>query len=100
MNIKVVKLVTGEEILCELKNNDDGIIMNNPIVMIPVPGEDGQVGLGLAPWLPASEGREIWVENIHIICVTEPKKDLYDHYNTTYGSGIITPDKSEGIIKI
>ncbi len=99
MNIKLVKLVTGEEILCELENKDNGIVMKNPIAMMTVPGEDGQIGLGLAPWLPASKTREMPIKNEHIICIVEPSKDLHDHYNTTFGSGIVVPPDKD-IIKI
>lgn len=101
MNIKLVKLLTNEEIICEMIEIDGSVnvILKNPIVMMAIPGEDGQMGMGLAPWMPVSATREIPIKEEHIVCIVEPTKDLYDHYNQTYGSGIITPDK-EGIIEI
>lgn len=101
MNIKLVKLVTNEEIICELVEREDSVnvVFKNPIVMMAVPNEDGQMGLGLAPWIPAGITKEIPIKAEHIVCIVEPSKDLYDHYNQTYGSGIITPDK-QGVIEI
>ena len=38
MNVKIVKLISGEDLITELLDSDD-IIVKNPVVMIPVSKE-------------------------------------------------------------
>lgn len=93
MNIKLLKLVTNEEILCEVEEKGNDIVLKNPIILIAIPGEDGQMGLGLVPWMPASKTREMWINREHIVCINEPTQEIHNHYDTQYGAGLILPEQ-------
>ena len=49
-NIKVVKLVTGEEILAEIESGELGYRLTNPVRIAVMPGQNGQPNIGFAPW--------------------------------------------------
>ena len=94
MNIKILKLVSSEEILCSLEETtkDAGYVnIKEPISLITVPQEDGQVGLGLAPWMPTSQKREFSILKNHIICIVDPPQKLSEHYNEQFGTIIAPP---------
>lgn len=103
MNIKIVKLVTNEEVVCEYKEEDDeNVILENPILMMVVPSEEG-MGIGLAhPWMIASQEREFKIKKEHVVCAVDAPEDLRNAYSEAYGSGIVTardlPDEESGII--
>ena len=90
MNIKLVKLSTGEEIICEYKEENDKVVLENPIMMEVVPTEQG-VSVGMTfPWMMVS-GKEIFeLQKIHIICAIDPVEELANQYNSQFGSGIVT----------
>ena len=55
-NVKVLKMLTGEDLLSEVKDSDDGnLILKNPCMMVP--GQDG--GIGIAPWAFMAKDAEI-----------------------------------------
>ena len=55
MNVKLIKMWSGEDVITDLvKETDDSIVIKNPIVIVPS-GQEGQVGL--APWSPLLKGR-------------------------------------------
>jgi hypothetical protein len=85
MNIKVVRLVSGEELIGEW--NDEKTIINNPVVMVPVAKDQ----LGFSPWIPYSDDEDIQLKDQHIMTVLTPDKKLQDEYNKVYGSGLILP---------
>jgi len=85
MNIKVVRLVSGEELIGEW--NDEKTIINNPVVMVPVAKDQ----LGFQPWIPYSDDEDVQLKDQHIMTVLTPDKKLQDEYNKVYGSGLILP---------
>ena len=102
MNIKLVKLATGEEIICEYKEEDDKVILENPVMMEVVPTEEGlSVGMTF-PWMMISGKETFELQKTHIICAVDPVEDLANQYSSQFGSGIVTardiPDVSNIIL--
>ena len=85
MNIKSVRLVSGEELIGDW--NDEKYIITNPVIMLPV----GKDQLGFSPWIPYVDEKEIHLKEQHIITVLTPDKKLQNEYNRVYGSGLIVP---------
>jgi len=93
MNIKILKLKNGEELLCELvKENDDSYTVKNPCQLIP----SGQQGLALVPWIPFGEfDRKKGVDinkNVVIISV-DVIDEIKSQYEQQFGNVIATPSK-------
>ena len=86
MNIKAVRLVSGEELIGDW--NEETKIITNPVIMLPV----GKDQLGFSPWIPYVDEKEIHLKEQHIVTVLTPDKKLQNEYNRVYGSGLIVPD--------
>jgi len=89
MNIKVLKLITSEELIGEWDQEKSSIL--NPVVMVPV----AQNKIGFQPWIPLGEDEEIFIKDQHIMAVVTPDTKLQNEYNRVFGSGLIVPDEEK-----
>ena len=92
MNVKLIKMWTGEDVIADLiKETDDTIVITNPIVVVPG-GQQGQVGL--APWSPLLKGKdtELEVTKRYVVYINEPQEEFIDNYKQMF-SPIATPPK-------
>ena len=92
MNVKLIKMWTGEDVIADLvKETDDTIVITNPIVVVPS-GQQGQIGL--APWSPILKGKdtEIEVTRRYVVYINEPQEEIVSNYRQMF-SGIATPAK-------
>jgi len=86
MNIKVVKLISGEELIGEW--DEEKNIITNPVIMVPIAKDK----LGFSPWISYVDEEDIQLKEQHIVTVLTPDNKLQNEYNRVYGSGIIVPD--------
>jgi hypothetical protein len=87
MNIKVVKIITAEELIGEWDQEKNTI--TNPVVMIPVSKDQ----VGFQPWVPLAKEEEIILKEEHIMVVLTPDTKLQNEYNRVYGSGLVMPNE-------
>lgn len=87
-NIKCVRLVAGEEVIGEVTDLNDAVTIKNPAAIHLVPRQDGQVGIGLHPWLPYSEDESFLISKDKVVTTHNPSIELINNYNRLYGSGI------------
>ena len=87
MNIKVVRLISGEELIGDW--NDETNTITGPVVMVPI----GKDQLGFQPWIPYSDDEEMTFKEQHIMVILTPDNKLQNEYNKIYGSGLIVPDE-------
>ena len=98
MDIVVLKLITGEEILAELvvMNGDDRTVVRNPVSIAIVRGSNGQPNVGFAPFpLHAEQKKDsnFFFKNSSIAYTYTPAEDFINNYNQVFGSGIVVPSK-------
>ena len=86
MSIKVVRLVTTEELIGEWDQEKNSIL--NPVVMVPVSKDK----IGFQPWLTLSDDDEIFLKDQHIMAIVTPDIKLQNEYNRVFGSGLIVPE--------
>tara|TARA_Y100000758_G_C15937995_1_gene381276 strand:- start:509 stop:787 length:279 start_codon:yes stop_codon:yes gene_type:complete len=86
MNIKVLRLVTAEELIGEWDQEKSSII--NPVVMVPVSKDK----IGFQPWITLSDDDEIFLKDQHIMAIVTPDIKLQNEYNRVFGSGLIVPE--------
>ena len=83
-NVKILKLITGEEILARVSNdlsNGDGLItLNKPMTLQAVPGQGGQVGFALVPWFMSGKNESITISMDHVISQDDPKDKSEKNY--------------------
>jgi len=91
MNIKVLRLVTAEELIGDWNQEKSSI--TNPVVMVPVSKDK----IGFQPWITLSDDDEIVLKDQHIMAVVTPDIKLQNEYNRVFGSGLIVPE-TENIV--
>jgi hypothetical protein len=90
MKIKVLKLVTGEEIITQLKSEDENTI----VVVEPQKFIMSQEGVGSMPLMPMSKDKEYSISKNHVVLISEPDDDIKNVYNSKFGSGVVIPTSS------
>ena len=85
MNIKVVRIISGEELIGDW--NDEKYTITNPVIMVPVAKDK----LGFSPWIPYVDEEEFQLKEQHIVTILTPDNKLQNEYNRVYGSGLIVP---------
>lgn len=87
--IQIVKLVTGEELVGEVVL-DDKVTIKDPCMlqMVPSRGNPDQAAMALIPIAMHIESKSITVKEEHVVWMAKPIKELYNQYNSAFGSGI------------
>ena len=85
MNVKIVKLISGEELIGDYDEKINTI--SNPVVMIPVNNEK----IAFSPWMPYSEDNSFNLKKEQIQIIATPSKVITNEYNKAFGSGIVIP---------
>ena len=92
-NVRVVKLVTNETILClfgEVKNDEDKIIgyrvLYPYVLTLGSPNEDGTLPINYTRWCPFSPVQEYKIPGEHLIAVTYPDNNILDNYVAELGN--------------
>ena len=99
-NIKLIKLLTGEDIIAEIIEDDKDslstdIVIKNAVrvVMIPSRVDPEKPQIGLAPWAQFSDDKTFTLDKFHIVTIMSPIKEILAHYNSIFG-GIVVPQSS------
>jgi hypothetical protein len=77
MNIQIVRLASGEEILCDLVINGDAYTLKQPAVIIPT----GNGNIGFARWLPYANANAVTLSKKFVVFVVDPAAQLINKYN-------------------
>lgn len=91
MNVKLIRMSSGEDILADIRETtDDVIVIENPIVAVPA----GNGQIGFAPWSPLLSGtkKEIEVGRNFVVYIAEAQDEVVEQYNKMY-SPLATPNK-------
>ena len=101
--VKLLRLSTGEDIIAKVGENDGGISLNKPFVIIPQQKGPGQpIQLMMSLYNAFGKSDTITIDQDKVVFMTEPKDDIKSNYeaNTskiiTKPSGLITETKLPG----
>jgi len=95
MNVKLIRVVTGEEIVAEVvSETDNTVTVQNALVILPTNN-----GVGFAPWatVVSKDEPEITVSRNHLVYVAEVQEDVASKYKEMFGN-IITPAEKKLIL--
>ena len=84
--IKVFKLISGEELIGKVEVTGRGYTIEAPATILMQQTKDG-VGLALMPYMPYTEGK-VTLFTQCIATEGEPSKKMINEYNRLFGSGI------------
>ena len=96
IDVKLIRIVTGEEIIAELVSQDENTItVKNGLVVLP-----SAQNVGFAPWATVidREKPEITVSRNHIVYIAELDSTIRNKYNEIYGSKLVTPEEKKLIL--
>jgi hypothetical protein len=87
--IKVLQLVTAQEIIGEVTETADTFTVKNPATIHMVPQQNGgSFGIGLIPFMPYLDGSHVNINKDKVVITAEPSVDMRNNYNKMFGSGI------------
>lgn len=92
-NVKILRLVNGQEVVAELLNEDEtGIRIKNPVMVMVIPNraDPNNPNIGLAPWANFSDDKEFVLNKSTVIAIMSPIKDFLNEYNRMF-SGLVLP---------
>jgi len=95
MNVKLIRVVTGEEVVAEVvSETDNTITIKNGLVVLPT----GQ-SVGFAPWATviSKDDPEITMSRNHVIYMVELQDSVSKKYKEMFGN-IITPEEKKLIL--
>lgn len=101
MAIKILKLTSGEDIICDYEETDGKCVIEKPAKLLMVPTEDGGMGIGIMPWIPFTDDKQFEIKKECIMLEPmDPSRDIKNEYSTRFGSGFIdtTPNSTDLII--
>ena len=96
INVKLLRVVTGEEVIAELvSEGDTTITIKNGLVVLPT-----QSGVGFAPWATVIDDNkpEITLSHNHVVYIAEVSSDVRKKYNELFGSKLVTPEEKKLIL--
>ena len=83
-NVKILKLITGEEVIARVteEKNVDLITLEKPMTlqMLPPNTSTGQVGFALVPWMKAAKNEKVTISTEHIIAEDEASEQTEKNY--------------------
>lgn len=88
--IKIVKLVTGEELIADITVDNNFVTLDKPcaLQLVPSRANPEQPTMALIPYAPFTSQHSITVSDKHVVWEEEPIKELYNQYNSIFGNGI------------
>lgn len=93
-NLKILRLVTGEEIMGEITNETDTkVTLKNPVRVIVVPNkaDPNNPSVGFAPFMQWSDDKELTLNLNHVITTVSPITEFVNQYNGMFG-GLVVPN--------
>ena len=90
MSVKIVRLNSGEEIICNVELDGEYQIIKKPCIIIPT----GKGNIGLMPWLAYGDiGEEgIKVKESFVAFTFNPSAQMRNEYSQAFGSGLVIPE--------
>lgn len=95
MNIKILKMITGEQIVCHVvdakdsNENNIGFIVSYPYVLImqPIsePNEPLKFNISYIAWMGASKTQSFPVSYSSVIAIGEPSEEIEEEYIKQFG---------------
>jgi hypothetical protein len=88
--IKIIKLITGEELIGDVSFIDSQYIIDQPcaIQLMPSRNDPSKTMMGLIPYASYTEDFKVSVKESMIVWQETPSSEIYNQYNTAFGSGI------------
>jgi len=90
MAVKIVKFMTGEEVVGDCTKRGSRIFMEKPcaIVLINSKSTPDQHSMALIPYAAYTKDHKIEIEKRHVVWEADLEDDVLNQYNRLFGTGI------------
>ncbi len=79
--VKILRLTTGEDVIAKVGENDQGVSLNKPFVIIPQQSAPGQpIQLMMSLYNAFGKSETITLAKDKIVFMTDPKDDILKSY--------------------
>jgi len=79
--VKILRLTTGEDVIAKVGENDQGVSLNKPFVIIPQQSAPGQpIQLMMSLYNAFGKSDTITLAKDKIVFMTDPKDDILKSY--------------------
>ena len=91
--IRILKLVTGEEIIGDSSEAHGEITVKKPcyIQIVPSRADPEQPAMALMPYAAYTKDHKVVIDISSIVWSEEPLIELYNQYNSLFGTGSVIP---------
>lgn len=91
--IYIMKLVSGEELIADVTDAEGGYDLKQPCILQVVPSRTNpeQPVMALIPYATYTENHKVFVSSSHVVWASKPVEELYNQYNSIFGTGIMLP---------
>ena len=82
-DVKVLKLITGEELIARVIEEKNNLItLEKPMIlqMLAPNTTTGQIGFALVPWMKAAKNEKVTISTEHIIAEDEGSEQTQKNY--------------------
>ena len=80
-DVKILRLATGEDVIAKVGENDQGVSLNKPFVIIPQQSAPGQpIQLMMSLYNAFGKDETITLSKEKIVFMTDPKDDILKSY--------------------
>ena len=91
-DVKILRLITGEDVIAKVSENDQGTSLSKPFVIIPHQQGPGKpVQLMMTLYSPYSKSDNVTIKNDKIISIVEPKEEILSSYQQNTSSIVTAP---------
>lgn len=92
--VKLLRLTTGEDVIAKVGENDQGVSLKNPFVIIPQQSAPGKpISLMMSLYNAFGKSDTVTISKDKIVFQTDPKEEILKSYEQNT-SKIITPQSS------
>ena len=79
--VKLLRLATGEDVIAKVGENDQGVSLHKPFVIIPQQSAPGQpIQLMMSLYNAFGKSETITISKDKIVFITEPKDEILKSY--------------------
>jgi hypothetical protein len=92
-NVRLIKMISGEELLTEIMSETGNeITIQNPVRVVVMPSKTNPQTptVGFAPWAEFSDEKQFTIHRAHVIVTMKPVQEFINQYNSMFG-GIVAP---------
>lgn len=87
MATKLIRLVTGENLLANTTDNGTSYTLKKPAMIVML--NKGEVGL--VPWIPFAKEESVTIAADKVLYCVDAEDNTANEYSTGFGSGLVMP---------